>query len=554
MPRSAAKARPAKAPSAPARPWRWWAAAAVAVLLAVLVSSRLVGRTRSEHTPLLRLVYQGEERGVAQYVEKHGAQAWQARDGNNFNALHYALDGAFFVSPRASTEGHLRLLAAALKGDPTLVHQEGVLSPIFHALSYRNIPGLELLLQLGDRSSVAAALRQRDANGMTALLLACRSKASGMARLFMANPKGLPPRLVRELGLVDGSSTKPRFALLSKQLGVQDVELLLQHGADCMERDGVGRLPLHVAAMEGMGKALPALLASCPQALNASCDGGWTPSQLAAASGHVEVAKELGGDGAVPYPPPAGGGEREGWGYVPSGGWAESVIAKDYDAQLCDVAVEGCDLSNFAESYLALNRPVLITGCLKDWPAVERWSKQGLLEKYGDVTLSVGKIAYPETYGIRGERIALRDWIPMVEEIAVNGSADGLPPLAFDGEIVRKTNGTILGDFTMPSFTRPGTPLLTQFTVAPPLSGASAHFHGYVFNALVHGRKRWVLIPPADAYFTKTHVRKWFDSGRAPRPGTLHCIQRAGDIMFVPRNWGHAVINVQTSVAIISEY
>jgi hypothetical protein len=34
----------------------------------------------------------------------------------------------------------------------------------------------------------------------------------------------------------------------------------------------------------------------------------------------------------------------------------------------------------------------------------------------------------------------------------------------------------------------------------------------------------------------------------------LECVQRPGDIVFVPGNWGHAVINTHASVAIAIEF
>ena len=33
----------------------------------------------------------------------------------------------------------------------------------------------------------------------------------------------------------------------------------------------------------------------------------------------------------------------------------------------------------------------------------------------------------------------------------------------------------------------------------------------------------------------------------------LTCVQRAGDIIMVPENWGHGVVNVQQSVALATE-
>ena len=38
-----------------------------------------------------------------------------------------------------------------------------------------------------------------------------------------------------------------------------------------------------------------------------------------------------------------------------------------------------------------------------------------------------------------------------------------------------------------------------------------------------------------------------------PPPLRLECEQRAGDLLFVPNNWGHAVLNLEPSVGLAVE-
>jgi len=47
----------------------------------------------------------------------------------------------------------------------------------------------------------------------------------------------------------------------------------------------------------------------------------------------------------------------------------------------------------------------------------------------------------------------------------------------------------------------------------------------------------------------KQFLRRSRDSGSA-----LECVQRAGDVFFVPRLWGHAVYNEAASVAMAIEF
>lgn len=115
------------------------------------------------------------------------------------------------------------------------------------------------------------------------------------------------------------------------------------------------------------------------------------------------------------------------------------------------------------------------------------------------------------------------------------------------------------------------------------------------WNALLLGSKRWALYPPSTEvppglekevpvlardhdYFapehpfardmgywgvtapwqaTKTHPAAYFDTilprlSRSQQP--LECMQRAGDVMFVPSGWWHAVLNIDHTVAITENF
>ena len=91
---------------------------------------------------------------------------------------------------------------------------------------------------------------------------------------------------------------------------------------------------------------------------------------------------------------------------------------------------------------------------------------------------------------------------------------------------------------------------------------AYPHFHNSAVNALVHGKKRWWLSPPEDAFFTLKHVKTWVDED-LPSVRTradeghrrlLECDQVGGEVIFVPDQWGHAVINLKDSIAVAFEF
>ena len=65
-----------------------------------------------------------------------------------------------------------------------------------------------------------------------------------------------------------------------------------------------------------------------------------------------------------------------------------------------------------------------------------------------------------------------------------------------------------------------------QFYLGPAESGAPLHFHRGAWNVLVHGRKRWFLLPPPAAQYSIKHPREWLDevSGCAGRGGPQHAL------------------------------
>ena len=101
----------------------------------------------------------------------------------------------------------------------------------------------------------------------------------------------------------------------------------------------------------------------------------------------------------------------------------------------------------------------------------------------------------------------------------------------------------------------PTYPARVQFAIGGPLTGAPLHFHGSAFNFALAGTKRWFLLPPESAVFSNMPIARWL--GRAdlrPPPATggvgalSTCVQRAGDLLFVPRGWTHGVLNLRNAV------
>ena len=71
--------------------------------------------------------------------------------------------------------------------------------------------------------------------------------------------------------------------------------------------------------------------------------------------------------------------------------------------------------------------------------------------------------------------------------------------------------------------------------------GTSIHYHHATMSSLVFGRKRWLLIPPAHAYYSTRHFADDFEEERS-KATTFECVQQSGDVLFLPALWGHGVL------------
>ena len=218
-------------------------------------------------------------------------------------------------------------------------------------------------------------------------------------------------------------------------------------------------------------------------------------------------------------------------------------------------AVDAATLTpaDFAATYRVPGRPVLIRAA---WPAADvsrHWELDWLLDR-----LDAGQES-PE-YTFRGILTGtdLGEWGPTedgsyVFEQLKNGSVGGFRP--FDDEGV--DGAALAGWFRdwwpdtpgeQPTAIATGAPQNAYFMLGWNNSGLSFHGHEEAFNALVLGKKKWMLVDPAknpnfpdlaDKMDWLQRVLPTLSANERP----LECEQNPGDVIFVPENWGHAVWN-----------
>jgi hypothetical protein len=76
-----------------------------------------------------------------------------------------------------------------------------------------------------------------------------------------------------------------------------------------------------------------------------------------------------------------------------NGGWGDERLKGFEEDMDCDVDqywADEIDADALFEKYLARGAPVLIRGLLTEWPAIEKWTHDKLVEEHGDLKVQVG--------------------------------------------------------------------------------------------------------------------------------------------------------------------
>lgn len=278
----------------------------------------------------------------------------------------------------------------------------------------------------------------------------------------------------------------------------------------------------------------------------------------------------------------------------PYGTWEEapsSVEEFDHDnrksvCRLPVVSVEEWERGRYWEG----EEPVIVQNVTGGWLALDHWTKEEFLRRYPDVVVGMGSSrdlgqTGPDDAGDKLQKTSIQDFI--VNHMH-NPSGE---KYVFD----RKLNlpDGLLGDcqpFPMPNrmfadygdaLIGMGTPERTMWkdhlalTIGRDLQGLTFHRHNAAWNVVVFGSKRWILYDAKRITNNITRLKRMTRDVDNPIQLTspnwirelyhknerMHeirnhghdCVQRAGEMLYVPRGWAHMVVNIGDTVAVVSE-
>ena len=225
------------------------------------------------------------------------------------------------------------------------------------------------------------------------------------------------------------------------------------------------------------------------------------------------------------------------------GGWDQDVDTKLH-IDSCDIdVVDGASFSfkRFLSDYVSCLKPVLIRGGISRWTELQRrWKKQQFVQRYGGYSVISGGIPYAGTFGFGAHKKALQR------------SATGLDDYVFS-PINRRQHPALFEDLKLIGSLTKLACTHWQLYQGVAGTGAPMHLHMDAWNALVYGRKRWMVLPPSQARYSLLGPLEFLQREK-DRLQPLEWVQEAGDICYIPRYWSHAVLNLQECVGVATEF
>ncbi|MBJ6763752.1 cupin-like domain-containing protein [Myxococcaceae bacterium JPH2] len=225
----------------------------------------------------------------------------------------------------------------------------------------------------------------------------------------------------------------------------------------------------------------------------------------------------------------------------------------------------GLSREEFFECYYFRNRPVIVEGWLGDWPALTRWTLDGLHSRFGDAPVEVmdGRDAEPSP-DLHAER--LRRTVPFGEFVARmrGGPTNDVYLVARNSLFQREPFRALLSDVRAPAgiiHPEVSAPECAHLWFGPAGTLSNLHHdHLSVLFCQVVGRKRVWLVPSwetprlangqglySEVDIEAPDVERFPEFARA----TLStCEVGPGDALLLPVGWWHAVRALDVSVSV----
>jgi hypothetical protein len=233
---------------------------------------------------------------------------------------------------------------------------------------------------------------------------------------------------------------------------------------------------------------------------------------------------------------------------------------EDFTSSVTTVDADEVDADTFDP-----RTPLVIRGALRR--ARRKWTDAWLRDRFGDGEVQVSldsRTAQPEfATEVR--------WSDFAEQMGERGEDE--PGYLFHSVPGSEGAEDLLDDLDIPQVILDlGEPSMHRFFAGPARSGTLPHFHTHAINALTRGRKRWAIYFGINPRVTRALVQEslrgfgsgsqaasWFETQcevlrQRPRVRLWEFEQEAGDLVFIPGGFIHAVVNLEPVLGFTVEF
>ena len=228
----------------------------------------------------------------------------------------------------------------------------------------------------------------------------------------------------------------------------------------------------------------------------------------------------------------------------------------DFPTNVRIVGVDEFDEASFDE--LA---PLIVKGAVAR--VSKKWTDDWLLQRFGNGFCQVSLDSRPVLRAFK-KHMALGQYL---DTLAKSSTSDHPTEYLFHSQRDFEGAADLLEDLDVPAaILGLGDANLYRFFVGPALSGTLPHHHTYGINALARGRKRWAIYVGANRaeteellhesyrnYESGSQAKEWF-ARECPKLRSRRKIQlwefaqEAGDLVYIPAFFIHAVVNLKPVV------
>jgi len=221
---------------------------------------------------------------------------------------------------------------------------------------------------------------------------------------------------------------------------------------------------------------------------------------------------------------------------------------------------ESLEPSQFLSRFGTPNLPFLLKNGMGETPAMQKWDWQFFAQGYGDRLIIVYRTKNRNNY----ERMTLKEYI---DYIHTSNDAD---PLYLLDWFVDKNCPELRQDYTVPAYFHSWTdkfapkfrPKFLAFYIGPKNSASPLHIDilsTSAWNAVFRGAKLWVFYPPEQSKLLYGGKVNPFNPDPEKYPlfkqaQGFYAIQQAGDLIFTPSNWWHAVFNMEHTISLTDNF